>query len=120
MRRTSLALAFALMASAACGEGRAIFNIDVFSFLESSNVDTIPYAGPLPPGVPDTIPVQSIQLLPIGLGNSAVDSVRVTATLDFVNSGGTGSLSARRSAAAARCGSTHSPSADSACSLHRA
>lgn len=93
MRRTSLGLAFAaLLASAACGEGRAIFNIDVFSFLQSSNVDTIPYFGPLPPGTPDTIPVQQIQLLPIGLGNSIVDSVHVTATLDFVNSSGTGTV----------------------------
>jgi hypothetical protein len=93
MRRTSLGLAFAaVLASAACGEGRAIFNIDVFSFLQSSNVDTIPYFGPLPLGTPDTIPVQQIQLLPIGLGNSIVDSVHVTATLDFVNSNGTGTV----------------------------
>jgi hypothetical protein len=93
MRRTSLGFAFAaLVALAACGQGRAIFNIDIFSFLQSSNVDTIPYFGPLPPGTPDTIPVQSIQLLPIGLGGSVVDSVRVTATLDFVNANGTGTV----------------------------
>lgn len=98
MRRTQLVLALAvtlgtsLTAWSACGGGRAIFNIDVFSFLETSNVDTIPYYAPLPPGTPDTIPVQEIQMLPIGLGNSVVDSVHVTATLNFVNSGGTGTV----------------------------
>lgn len=98
MRRTWLGLArtFSALAAtavtAACGDGRAIFNIDVFSFLQSSNVDTIPYFAPLPPGAPDTIPAQQVQLLPIGLGGSVVDSVHVTATLDFVNSNGTGAV----------------------------
>lgn len=98
MRRTSLGLVLActlsaaVVATAACGEGRAIFNIDVFSFLQSSNVDTIPYFAPIGPGVPDTIPVQQVQLLPIGLGGSVVDSVHITATLDFVNSSGTGTV----------------------------
>jgi len=93
MRRTWLGLALAaVVATAACGDGRAIFNIDVFSFLESSNVDTIPYFAPLPPGTPDTIPVQSVQLLPIGLGGSVVDSVLVVTTLAFVNSNGTGTV----------------------------
>jgi hypothetical protein len=82
----------ALVAAAACGEGKAIFNIDVFSFMQAEDVDTIPYFAPLPPGTPDTIPVQVVQLLPIGLENSIVDTVRVTATLDFVNSNGTGTV----------------------------
>lgn len=93
MRRTWLGLALAAVAAtAACGDGRAIFNIDVFSFLESSNVDTIPYFAPIPPGVPDTIPVQQVQLLPIGFGGSVVDSVHLTASLAFVNSTGTGTV----------------------------
>ena len=93
MRRIQLVLALAAaLGSWACGEGRAVFNIDVFSFLNSSKVDTIPYFAPLPPGVPDTIPVQRVQFLPIGFGNSVVDSVHVTATLNFVNQNGTGSV----------------------------
>jgi hypothetical protein len=92
MRRTwGLALAV-VAATAACGDGRAVFNIDVFSFLEASDVDTIPYAAPLLPGAPDTIPVQEVQLLPVGLGESTVDSVQVTATVDFVNQTGTGTV----------------------------
>lgn len=93
MRRMQLGLALAAaLGTLACGEGRAVFNIDVFSFLNSAKVDTIPYAAPLPPGVPDTIPVQRVQLLPIGFSNSVVDSVHVTATLNFVNQNGTGSV----------------------------
>jgi hypothetical protein len=78
-------------AAAACGEGRAIFDIDVFSFLSSANADTLPYIGPLPPGVPDTIPVQTVNSL--GLGSSSiVDTVRLTGSVDFVNATGTGSV----------------------------
>jgi hypothetical protein len=82
----------ALAAAAACGEGKAIFNIDVFSFMQASDVDTIPYYAPVPPGTPDTIPVQEVQLLPIGMDQSIVDTARVRATIDFVNSSGTGQV----------------------------
>ena len=51
--------ALAVMA-AGCGSGRLIFDIDVFSFLSAAAADTLPYVGPLPPGVPDTIPVQNV------------------------------------------------------------
>jgi hypothetical protein len=91
MRRFILSVALAA-AVAGCGEGRAIFNINVFSFLQAEDVDTIPYLAPLPPGTPDTIPVQQIQLLPIGLEGSVVDSVRVTAQLNFANQNGTGQV----------------------------
>ena len=95
MRRTPVALMLVL-AALACGEGKAAFNIDVYSFLQSEDVDTIPYIGPLPPGVPDTIPAQEVQLLPIGLEGSVVDSVHVTATLDFaIRSAASGGLSMR-------------------------
>ena len=78
-------------AAAACGEGRAIFDIDVFSFLSSAKADTLPYIGPLPPGVPDTIPVQTVNSL--GLGSSSiVDTVRLSGSVDFVNATGTGSV----------------------------
>jgi len=92
MRRTAVGLVLVAAAVAACGEGKAAFNIDVFSFLNAQKVDTIPYYAPLPPGTPDTIPHQSVTLLPIGLSGSTVDSVHLVATLNFVNSGGTGQV----------------------------
>ncbi len=82
--------ALAVMA-AGCGSGRLIFDIDVFSFLHSSAADTLPYLGPLPPGVPDTIPVQTVQSLGIG-SSSSVDTVRFSGAVDFVNSTGTGNV----------------------------
>jgi hypothetical protein len=91
MRRISTALMLVL-AAAACGEGKAAFNIDVYSFLQAEDVDTIPYVAPLPLGVPDTIPVQEVQLLPIGLEGSVVDSVHIVATLEFANQSGTGQV----------------------------
>jgi hypothetical protein len=77
MRRTWLGSIVLALSAAACGDGRAIFNIDVFSFLNAQKVDTLPYLAPLPPGTPDTIPHQSVTL---------------TATLNFVNQGGTGQV----------------------------
>jgi hypothetical protein len=82
--------ALAVMA-AGCGSGRLIFDIDVFSFLHTSNADTLPYAGPLPPGVPDTIPVQTVKSLGIGT-SSIVDTVHLSGAVDFVNSGGSGNV----------------------------
>ena len=82
----------ALTAAAGCGEGRAIFDIDVFSFLSAANAASLPYFGPLPPGVPDTIPVQTVNSL--GLSSaSLVDTVRLIGSVDFVNSSGTGNVS---------------------------
>jgi len=79
-------------ATAGCGEGRAIFDIDVFSFLSAANAASLPYFGPLPSGVPDTIPAQTVNSLGIG-GSSIVDTVRLTGTVDFENATGTGSVS---------------------------
>jgi len=92
MRAKWLCLVALTAAAAGCGEGRAIFDIDVFSFLKSAKADTLPYLGPLPPGVPDTIPVQTINSLGIG-SSSLVDTVRLTGSVDFVNTSGTGSVS---------------------------
>ncbi len=78
---------------AGCGQGRLIFNVDVYSFLKSANRDTVPYYAPLPPGVPDTIPVQTVNLPPTGAGSSIVDSASLTGTVAFVNAQGTGSVS---------------------------
>ncbi len=91
MRAKAVWTAMLLAAVTGCGEGRAIFDIDVFSFLKSAKADTLPYIGPLPPGVPDTIPVQTVNSL--GLATSSiVDTVRLTGTVDFVNATGTGNV----------------------------
>ncbi|MGH7529372.1 MAG: hypothetical protein ACREMN_03230 [Gemmatimonadales bacterium] len=87
----ALALLGALL-SAACGEGRAIFNVDVYSFMAGSGSDTVPYF--VPPGVTDTLksPPQRINLPP-GFSNSVVDSLRIrNGGADLVNTAGTGSV----------------------------
>jgi hypothetical protein len=77
---------------AGCGQGRAIFDIDVFSFLKAAGADSLPYVGPLPPGFPDRIPVQTVNSL--GLSSaSIVDTVRIFGSVDFANSSGTGNVS---------------------------
>ena len=91
MRAKWLWVAALAAVGAGCGEGRAIFDIDVFSFLSAANADTLPYIGPLPPGVPDTIPAQTVSSLGIG-SSSLVDTVRLTGSVDFVNAAGTGSV----------------------------
>jgi len=91
MRAKWLCVVALTAAAAGCGEGRVIFDIDVFSFLSAANVESLPYVGPLPPGVPDTIPVQTINALGIGSA-SLVDTVRVLGSVDFVNRSGTGSV----------------------------
>src|SRR5437879_13915932 len=90
MRAKWLWVAALAAAAAGCGEGRAIFNIDVFSFLSNANADTLPYSGPLPP-LQDTIPVQTVNSIGIG-GSSIVDTVRLTGSVEFVNDTGTGNV----------------------------
>lgn len=76
---------------AACGEGRAIFNIDVQSFMAGSGSDTIPYA--IPPASSGSASTFQMIVLPGGFGNSVVDSVRITnGSADLINSGGTGTI----------------------------
>jgi hypothetical protein len=91
MRAKWLCMVALTATAAGCGQGRAIFDIDVFSFLRAANADTLPYIGPLPPGVPDTIPVQTVRSLGIG-SSSLVDTVRLIGAVDFVNRSGTGNV----------------------------
>lgn len=78
----------------ACGEGRAIFNVDIHSFLVGTGSDTIPYA--VPPGVSDTVSPPPEELnLPPGFGSSIVDSVRFTGAANLVNTAGTGTIGFR-------------------------
>jgi len=90
----ALATAALLVLVAGCGQGKAIFNVDVYSFMAGSGRDTIPYAIPpapaLPPSAPQTF--QKVQLPP-GFGSSVVDSVRITVgSANLINSAGTGTL----------------------------
>lgn len=76
---------------AACGEGRAIFNIDAHSFMAGSGKDTIPYL--IPPATSASASTFQRLTLPPGFGSSSVDSVRITSgNANLINAGGTGSI----------------------------
>lgn len=80
-----------LVVVSACGQGHAIFNIDVLSFMQGTGKDTIPYfISPATSASAST--VQSITLPP-GFGSSVVDSVRITiGSANLVNTGGSGTM----------------------------
>ena len=86
------ALAAALLVLvAACGEGNAIFNVDVQSFMAGSGKDTIPYI--IPPVSSGSASTYQRILLPPGFGKSIVDSVRITSgSADLLNTSGTGTI----------------------------
>jgi len=79
--------------AAACGQGRVIFNVDVYSFLRGSVNDTVSYiAPPFTPNISASNPSQKIGLVP-GLGESLIDTVRVSGTASVQNqTGGPGTL----------------------------
>lgn len=84
-------LATALLALVtACGEGRVILNVDVLSFLSSSD-STIPYSvlGGIPQA--DSTASQAFSLPP-GFGGSSVDSVSATAAAVIQNTAGSGNV----------------------------
>lgn len=85
------ALATALLVLvAACGEGRVILNVDVLSFLSSSDSTT---AYNVPGGIPQADSTVSQRFtLPPGLGTSSVDSVAATAAAVIENTAGSGSV----------------------------
>src|SRR5689334_7479377 len=90
----ALAAAALLALVIACGQGRAIFNVDVLSFIQPSGKDTIPYT--LPTSVitisADSFITPQKVSLPSGLGNSSVDSVSLTGAAEAINQTGTGSV----------------------------
>jgi len=87
---SALILAAALL-SAACGEGRAIFNVDVYSFIQGTGNDTIPYFIP-PSSNGSASTLQKIDLPP-GFGSSIVESATIdTGAANLINSGGTGTV----------------------------
>lgn len=92
--RLSFSVLAAAVLAAACGEGHAIFNVDVYSFIQGTGGDTLTYV--LPGVVGTTPPVNkaplAVTLLP-GLGSSVVDTVQVTGNVAIQNTSGSGSLS---------------------------
>jgi hypothetical protein len=88
----ALVLAAALL-SAACGPGRAIFNVDVYSFLAGTGKDTVTYA--IPPSSTDSAATFQRLSLPPGFGSSVVESATLTGAADLRNSAGTGTLGFR-------------------------
>jgi hypothetical protein len=79
-------------AAVACGEGRAIFNVDVYSFL-AGEMDTVPYGAPPIAGTYDTTTVPLELTLLGGLGDSQVDTVRIDAAANLLNTQGAANVS---------------------------
>lgn len=85
-----LALLAGGAALAGCGEGRAIFNVDVLSFLITQGDSTVPYA--LPGGASATIDTSAKVTVLKGLGNSTVDSATLVVGTIVQNDSGTGKV----------------------------
>ncbi len=87
-------IALAVVLAGACGEGHAIFDIDVFSFLKSG-ADTLHYT------IPIATPGTNVRNTPIkmnligGFGKSVVDTVTITGGANLVNNTGTGTVTFR-------------------------
>jgi hypothetical protein len=80
-----------LVCVAACGQGKAIFNVDVYSFMAGTGKDTIPYI--IPPSTTASVSTVQKLSLPPGFGSSSVDSVKITTgNADLQNAGGAGSI----------------------------
>ena len=95
---------------AACGEGRAIFNIDAQSFMQGTGKDTIPYL--IPPASNGTASTTQKITLPPGFGSSNVDSVRITSGgITLMNTGGTGTIGFALYFAADSAGTFSAPAA---------
>jgi len=95
MRTTRLRLSvFAALVAVACGEGHAIFNVDVYSFIHGSGGDTLHYTIPTGIGGAVSNPPLAVTLLP-GLGSSVVDTVALTGTAAAENRTGGGQISFR-------------------------
>ncbi len=76
--------------AAACGEGHAIFDVDVYSFLKGTGDDSIAYF--VPPAVTDSASNTPRRIDLPGAGSSIVDSVLVNGKVNFENQAGTGTI----------------------------
>lgn len=90
-RLRSLATACVAALLVECGQGRAIFNVDVLSFIGGQGNDTVPYT--VPGGASGTVdnPPVKVTLLR-GLGNSTVDSVTLNVGAIVQNRTGAGKV----------------------------
>jgi hypothetical protein len=80
-----------LVLVASCGKGKAIFNVDVYSFMAGSGKENIPYT--IPPGLSGSASTFQRILLPPGFGGSIVDSVKITTgNANLNNTGGSGTI----------------------------
>lgn len=74
-----------------CGQGRAIFNVDVLSFLGGQGKEVVPYV--IPSGTSGTVDNPPVQVTLLkGLGNSTVDSVTLTVAANVENDSGSGKV----------------------------
>ena len=91
MRLSFSVLAAAVLATA-CGEGHAIFNVDVYSFIQGTGADTLSYV--IPSGIKDSVqdPARGVTMLK-GLGNAVVDTVVLSGNALIENQTGTGTIS---------------------------
>lgn len=92
MRLSFSVLAAAVLATA-CGEGHAIFNVDVYSFIQGTGGDTLSYV--IPSGLPpDSVqdPARGVTMLK-GIGNAVVDTVVLSGNALIENQTGTGTIS---------------------------
>ena len=76
--------------AAACGQGHAIFDVDVYSFLKGTGDDSISYF--VPPAVTDSASSTPRRIDLPGAGSSIVDSVLVNGKVNFENQAGTGTI----------------------------
>jgi hypothetical protein len=82
----------------ACGEGRAIFHVDVHSFMAGTGSDTLRLTPDPLPGFPpgamfsDSITPVGVDL-PSAMSSSIVEDVRLTGNLDVTDPTSSGSLS---------------------------
>lgn len=79
-----------LLGLAACGEGRAIFNVDVLSFLAAEGSDTVHYT--VPGGVSANVDMTPVEATMLSLASEELDSVIVTLAADVENNAGAGSI----------------------------
>lgn len=92
--RLSFSVLAAAVLAAACGEGHAIFDVDVFSFIAGSGGDTLHYTAPaiIATSPPISNPPLSVTLIP-GLGTGVVDTVQVNGNALTENKVGKGHMS---------------------------
>ena len=86
-----LQLGLLAVLTAGCGEGHAIFNVDVLSFM-AGQVDTVDYVAPPVAGVYDTTTTPIEITMFAGLGQSSVDTVRIDAAANLINTSGNANI----------------------------